>query len=117
MGEIELDDIQPSDDFHYINGEEEKALSGRLFLTMTNQRAMTEMLSLWEQYSTNPNIQFQRGLNGFKSLFKQLNTIRRWNVQDRLIETNVSGITINCYTGYNQYARYSVGEMRSGNVL
>ena len=47
------------------------------------------MLSLWEQYSTNPNIQFQRGLNGFKSLFKQLNTIRRWNVQDRLIETNV----------------------------
>ena len=33
MGEIELDDIQPSDDFHYINGEEEKALSGRLFLT------------------------------------------------------------------------------------
>ena len=50
---------------------------------------MTEMLSLWEQYSTNPNIQFQRGLNGFKSLFKQLNTIRRWNVQDRLIETNV----------------------------
>lgn len=42
-----------------------------------------------EQYSTNPNIQFQRGLNGFKSLFKQLNTIRRWNVQDRLIETNV----------------------------
>ena len=89
MGEIELDDIQPSDDFHYINGEEEKALSGRLFLTMTNQRAMTEMLSLWEQYSTNPNIQFQRGLNGFKSLFKQLNTIRRWNVQDRLIETNV----------------------------
>ena len=90
MGEIELDDIQPSDDFHYSGeGLEEKNLQGRLFLTMTNQRAMTEMLSLWEQYSTNPNIQFQRGLNGFKSLFKQLNTIRRWNVQDRLIETNV----------------------------
>ena len=86
MGEIELDDIQPSDDFHYSGeGLEEKNLQGRLFLTMTNQRAMTEMLSLWEQYSTNPNIQFQRGLNGFKSLFKQLNTIRRWNVQDHLV--------------------------------
>lgn len=90
MGEIELDDIHPSDDFHYAeSGLEEKNLQGRLFLTMTNQRAMTEMLSLWEQYSVNPNIKFQRGLNGFKALFKQLNTIRRWDVQDRLIETNV----------------------------
>ena len=90
MGEIELDDIHPSDDFHYAEaGLEEQNLQGRLFLTMTNQRALTEMLSLWEQYSINPNIKFQRGLNGFKVLFKQLNTIRRWNVQDRLIETNV----------------------------
>ncbi|MGL4519003.1 MAG: S8 family peptidase [Phocaeicola sp.] len=90
MGEIELDDIQPSEDFHYTGARlEEKKLQGRLFLTMTSQRAMTEMLSLWEQYSINPRIQFQRGLNGFKKLFKQLNTIRRWNVQDRLIETNV----------------------------
>lgn len=53
MGEIELDDIHPSDDFHYSREElEEKNLQGRLFLTMTNQRAMAEMLSLWEQYST-----------------------------------------------------------------
>lgn len=90
MGEIELDDIHPSDDFHYANAElEENNLTGRLFLTMTNQRAMTEMLSLWEQYSSNPDVKFQRGLNGFKALFRQLNTIRRWNVRDRLIETNV----------------------------
>jgi len=90
MGEIELDDIHPSNDFHYAEAKlEKKNLQGRLFLTMTNQRAMTEMLSLWEQYSNNPNIKFQRGLNGFKTLFKQLNTIRRWNVLDRLIETRV----------------------------
>lgn len=90
MGEIELEDIQPSDDFHYAEaGLEDKNLQGKLFLTMTNQRAMDEMLSLWEQYSIDPDIKFQRGLNGFKALFRQLNTIRRWNVQDRLIETNV----------------------------
>lgn len=89
MGEIELDDIQPSEDFHYVNGEEEKSLSGRLFLTMTNQRAMNEMLSLWQQYSDNPNVSFQRGLNGFKTLFKQLKDIRKWDVQDRLFETRV----------------------------
>ncbi|WP_042372513.1 S8 family peptidase [Bacteroides neonati] len=90
MGEIELDDICPSDDFHYTEvGSEEKSLHGRLFLTMTNQRAMTEMLSLWREYSANPNIRFRKGLNGFKALFKQLYTIRRWDVQDRLIETNV----------------------------
>lgn len=47
------------------------------------------MLSLWREYSANPNIRFRKGLNGFKALFKQLYTIRRWDVQDRLIETNV----------------------------
>lgn len=88
MGEIEVDDLLPTEDF-YDTEDRERKLSGRLFLTMTNQRALNEMLSLWEQYSTNPHIQFRRGFAGFKSLFKKLKNIRKWDVQDRLIETGV----------------------------
>ncbi len=88
MGEIEMDDLLPTEDFFDVE-DRAKKLSGRLFLTMTNQRALNEMLSLWEQYSNNPNIQFRRGFAGFKSLFKKLKNIRRWDVQDRLIETGV----------------------------
>ncbi|ATS10992.1 hypothetical protein CS543_09300 [Porphyromonas gingivalis] len=90
MGEIELDDLQPTEDFYFEKAEDRgKSLSGRLFLTMTNQRALNEMLSLWQQYSENPDIKFRRGLAGFKSLFQKLKNIRRWDVQDRLIETGI----------------------------
>ena len=90
MGEIELDEIQPTEDFYFEKEKDrEKSLSGRLFLTMTNQRALNEMLLLWQQFTNNPNIQFRKGLAGFKSLFKKLNNIRRWDVQDRLLETGV----------------------------
>jgi hypothetical protein len=90
MGEIELDDLQPTEDFYYEKeNDQEKPLSGRLFLTMTNQRALNEMLSLWQQYSNDPDIKFRRGLAGFKSLFKKLKNIRRWDVQDRLLETGI----------------------------
>lgn len=88
MGEIEVDDLLPTEDF-YDTKDKEKKLSGRLFLTMTNQRALNEMLSLWEQYSNNPNLPFERGFAGFKSLFTKLKNLRKWDVQDRLIETGV----------------------------
>ena len=88
MGEIELDNLQPSEDFYFEKEKDrEKLLSGRMFLTMTNQRALNEMLSLWQQYTNNPDLKFRRGFAGFKSLFKKLRNIRRWDVQDRLIET------------------------------
>lgn len=88
MGEIEIDDLPPSDDF-YDTESPDRNLSGRLFLTLTNQRALNEMLSLWSQYSADPNFQFRRGLGGFKALFKRLKNIRRWDIQDRLIETGI----------------------------
>jgi hypothetical protein len=90
MGEIELDNLQPTEDFYFEKNEDRgKSLSGRLFLTMTNQKALNEMLSLWQQYSDNPNMKFRRGFAGFRSLFQKLRNVRRWDVQDRLIETGI----------------------------
>ncbi len=88
LGEIEIDDINPTDDF-FDEDNAEKPLSGRLFLTMSNQRAMEQLLSLWTQYLRNPQMQFRRGLGGFKALFGKLKDVRKWDVQDRLIETGV----------------------------
>lgn len=88
LGEIEIDNISPSEDFYDIDNRE-KSLSGRLFLTMSNQRALDELLSLWTQYSHNPQMKFRRGFSGFKSLFNKLKDVRRWGIQDRLLETGV----------------------------
>ena len=91
LGEIEIDDIEPDDDF-YDEKSEAKYLKGRLYLISTNIAAMNQLLSLWNQFIQDPNIKFQRGFGKFKDVFKQLKYIRRWDVQDRFDETNVLNI-------------------------
>jgi len=88
MGETEIEAIEPDDDF-YISTDEEKLLNARLFLLMTNQRALNEMISLWTQYIENPNMEFERGLTKFRDIFKYLKDIRRWGVRERLLETGI----------------------------
>lgn len=88
MGEVEVDEIAPDEDF-YIQDKPEKELSGRLYLVMTNQTALNQMLSLWRQYREDPNMTFQRGLTKFRDVFLCLKDIRRWDVQDRFSETGV----------------------------
>lgn len=88
LGEFEVDEITPDQDF-YDTEDPHKTLSGRLYLIMSNQTAMSEMLSLWTQYQRDPTMKFERGLANFREVFKRLKNIRRWDVQDRLFETGI----------------------------
>lgn len=88
MGEIETDEITPDEDF-YNEDDAAEALSGRFYLIMTNQRALDEMLSLWQRYQNDPNLRFDRGLTRFREVFLCLKDIRRWGVRDRIEETGV----------------------------
>lgn len=92
LGEIDLDDIAPDDDF-YNEKHPDKPLTGRLYLVMSNQRALQEMLSLWGRVHSNENLNFRRGelrgLSKFKEVFLYLKDIRRWGVQDRMSDTHI----------------------------
>lgn len=88
MGEIELDEITPDEEF-YDEARPDKDLSGRLYLVMSNQQALEQILALWQRYHSNPGMKFERGLTKFRDVFLHLKNIRRWDVQDRLIETGV----------------------------
>jgi len=88
MGEIETEEIAPDTDF-YDEKDETKELNGRLYLVMTNQRALNEMLSLWQRYQNDQNMKFDHGLTKFRDVFLCLKDIRRWGVQDRIEETGV----------------------------
>lgn len=91
MGEIEIDEITPDEEF-YDETKPDKDLSGRLYLVMTNQQALEQMLSLWRRYQENPAMEFEHGLTKFRDVFLHLKSIRRWDVQDRLLETGVIDI-------------------------
>lgn len=88
LGEIEVDDIVPDEDF-FDENKPQKELNGRLYLVVTNQRALSEMLSLWRRYKRNSRMEFARGLTKFRDIFQCLKDIRRWGVKDRLLETGV----------------------------
>lgn len=93
MGEFALDGISPDEDFQ-DKKDPEKELSGRLYLIMSNQTALTQMLSLWQRYTENPDtMNFKsgeyHGLAKFKDVFLHLKDIRRWGVEDRLAEREV----------------------------
>ena len=88
MGEVAIDGIAPDEDFH-DQSKPETELSGRLYLVMSNRRALDEMLSLWQRYQANTEMVFERGLARFRDVFLCLKTIRRWGVQDRLLETGL----------------------------
>lgn len=91
MGELEIDKIEPDQDF-YDEKNSKKKLDRRLYLLMSNQQALNEMLGLWRRYLAEPDIGFGGGLAKFRNVFQLMKSIRRWDVQDRLLETGVLDI-------------------------
>ena len=94
MGECALDGISPDEDFQ-DKKDPKKELSGCLYLIMSNQKALAQMLSLWKKYTKNSDtMNFQRGgkywgLAKFKDIFLHIKDIRKWGVEDRLAERKV----------------------------
>jgi hypothetical protein len=86
LAEWDVEDIAPDDDF-YDTQRREARLSGRLFLVMTNQQALQQLLGLWQSFRTGG--QAQRGLAPFFEVFSHLRDLRRWSAKDRLLETGV----------------------------
>src|ERR1700722_3396601 len=89
LGEIEEENIPPSDDFFIANDDGEvrtdKPLRGRMFMVFTNQQALQQLLSLWDSWKAG-NV-LPRGWRKWGDLFGRLIDIRPWGVTDRLLET------------------------------
>lgn len=86
LAEWDVEDIAPDDDF-YNEAREDSQLSGRVFLVMTNQQALQQLLSLWQAFQSGRTA--ARGLSPFFDLFRHLRDVRRWSPEDRLLETGV----------------------------
>lgn len=86
LAEWDLEDIAPDDDF-YDEKQRGALLSGRVFLVMTNQQALNQLLGLWQRFHAGERA--VRGFAPFFHLFDQLRDVRRWSPQDRLFETGI----------------------------
>lgn len=91
LGETEIDDLEAEDDGFYerdaAGQPAVKSLSGRMFLAMSNMAGMKEILALWEQWKTNKSL--PHGKAKWKAVFEQLNVLRRWGIEETLVETGM----------------------------
>lgn len=94
---MELADRCPnSDDFYVVDDDnvrnDGKQLLTKIFCIVTNQEALSQILSLWNHYRGDPNYEFERGFTGFRHLFETLNDVHQWGVQERLHDTGLLDI-------------------------
>ena len=86
LGEIDREDIEPDDDFWIpdkkTNKRTDKHIDGRLYLGMTNQQAMLQLLSLWDRYRN--GLELGIGNTKWRDIFDYAKDIRRWGLRDRL---------------------------------
>lgn len=73
-----------------ISESKEKGISGRLYLSMSNKQAMEKVISLWNQWDSRDK-KLPRNFGIWTQIFKCLKSVRRWDIQDRLIETGIIG--------------------------
>lgn len=72
-----------------LDDPEHGPTGGRLYLFMTDQRAMGQLLRLWHDFETDENVRFPWGQGKWREIFRHLRRIRLWDVEDRLVETGV----------------------------
>lgn len=85
------DSMMDADDDFYIDEDQTKKVPEKLYFTMSDQRALEQMLSLWQRYQGGDE-RFERGFGGFRKVFEQLRNVRLWNVQDRFYDTGVDTV-------------------------
>lgn len=83
LGEWEQESIE-GDEYFYVEDHPERALSAKLYLIMSNQQAMEELVRLWNRYRRDPNQRLEQGLNKWRHMFAQLRDIRFWDERDRV---------------------------------
>jgi len=91
LAEDEIE-IEPSEAICPLNAKgerQDKPYRGRLFLTMTDRRALDELLSRWKQWRDQPEAAWPFGETAWRDIFPLIADIRPWGIEDRLHETGV----------------------------
>jgi len=90
LGEWDIDDIPPDEDFFEKNSKGErsdKPVKGRMFLSLGNEAGMRELLSLWGRWQNNQKLPI--GKTKWRDVFNQTVLIRRWGIEETLRETGM----------------------------
>lgn len=84
--------VPNSDDFYRLKNnqrDDSKSMTFKYFCILTNQKALEEILSLWQTFQRDENCTFPHGQAGLRNVFKTLSDIHLWGTKERLEETDI----------------------------
>lgn len=70
-----------------IDEEKNAHLQGRMYLSLSNRQALTEIKSLFDTWERNGRLRF--GAGAWSEIFSHLRTVRFWNIKDRVTNTGI----------------------------
>ncbi len=88
LGDFDVDVAAPDPGF-LQDGTAPTELSGRLFVIVGNRTAYRQLLQLWNQWSAATDERLPRNFGRLAEVFKYLQDVREWNVEDRVRSTGV----------------------------
>lgn len=91
VGEWDLEGFQSNEDFYEVNqkGEKlQKPVGGQLFLSLTNEDGLKQLLSLWETWKNNNSL--PPGKTKWRDVFSQITQIRQWGIEETIRETGMA---------------------------
>ena len=91
LAEFQEEYAPPDENFFYEDGGEvsDDGVPESLYVVMTNARAVTELVRLFELWQEDPSTTFEWGLNPLKQVFGLLRAVRLWGPEDRVRETGL----------------------------
>jgi len=69
--------------------KDKDSFTAKVYCVLANNRALEELLSLWTQYSKDPNMKFPNGKTGLRDVFDNLVDMHFWGTKERVEETGI----------------------------
>ncbi len=86
LAEVDEGEEEPDEGFTTRDGD---LIPLSFYVVAQNQRALQQLLSMWDRWCSNPSVTFDTGLYPWKRVFDMLKDVRPWNAQDRLQGTTI----------------------------
>ena len=82
--------IESDEDFYDTNAADERLdrnIKGKLYLSMTNQQGVNEIISLWNRWKNGRGLPYGKAL--WATIFEHITDLHRWGIKEQLIETGI----------------------------
>ncbi|MFZ5862375.1 MAG: S8 family peptidase [Nitrospirota bacterium] len=107
LGDFEVEIAEPPPAF-FEQGVSVTPLAGRLFVVVSNQAKLNEIVRLWRLWCRSSDEKLPRNFGKLAEVFKHLNDVRPWGVQDRLRERRALDWWRDCLAANKATIRFEV---------